>query len=228
VTIVARRSKTAKVRIAMTIHALWPTANQCLLSLGTMAPFARNFIVYTLNPKCPKIMLLPHINSPTVHGVATRTICAFLALVNIDMTGFTCLRRAPIFIGNMTLATLCLAMKPFQRIICLFLMFKAYDWRPGRRCVACLACSFKLPVMEVVVTIRARRINGFIVPIFVTRLTGHKLMSTGELKATFRVIEDRNLPEFKCFMTVITARVLKLSTMYIRVAITAFTLGVVF
>ena len=82
--------------------------------------------------------------------------------------------------------------------------------------------------MEVVVTIRTRRIYRFIVPIFVTRLTGNKLMSTRELKATFRVVEDWNLPEFKCLMTVVAAGVLKLSTMDIRVAITAFTLGVVF
>ena len=83
VTVITRRSEAAKVRISVTVYALWSSTNECLLAFGTMTTLASDLIMNALNSESTKIMLLANVYGPTVHRMAACTIGPFLTIMNI-------------------------------------------------------------------------------------------------------------------------------------------------
>ena len=164
--------------VPMTINTLRTTANKGLFSFRTMATFTRNLIMYTFNSKSPEIMILSHIDRPTVRRMAAHTIGALLTCMYIDMTIFADRRCTPVLIFDVAFAAFCLEMLAFQRVVCLSTMIKVHHRCPSVRGMTCLAGSIELPLMKIVMAIGARRINGDIMSVFMAGTTLHQFVST--------------------------------------------------
>ena len=82
-TVITCRSEATKMRISVTIYALWSSTNECLLAFRSVTTFASNLVMNAFNSESTKIMLLPNVDCPTIYRVAARAIGPLFTIVNI-------------------------------------------------------------------------------------------------------------------------------------------------
>ena len=139
----------------MAIDTFRTATNERLLAIVPMAPFACNFVMNPLDLEGTKIMSLPYVYRPAIRCVAANTIRSLLTLVNIDVTAFAVGGRTRVLIIDMTLTTFGVYMPTLKLVIRLLLVVKISDRRPPFWRMTSLARTVKLPLMKIVMTIRA-------------------------------------------------------------------------
>ena len=95
--------------------------------------------------------------------------------------------------------------------------------------MALITGLIKITLMEVLMTVRTCRINGFEVSIFMTCIAGYREVLSSQFKAASTVVKEGDGPRIRTFVTVTTICILELISMNRRrVAKGTFWLSIIF
>ena len=121
------------------------------------------------------------------------TFRAALSLMDIEVTALTLSWEPLVAVLDVTFAAALLLMEPLKGVATLSLVVEV-DLLPPLRDMTFFAGLGELPLMEVLVAVRAARIDRLKVPLLVTVVTGEVAVSPLERKATPSMVEELDRP----------------------------------
>ena len=121
--------------------------------------------------------------------MAADTFGAPLSLMDVEVTALTLSRESLVAILDMTLAAALLLMESLKGVAALSLVVEVH-LVPPLRDMTLFAGLRELPLMEVLVAVRAARVDGLKVALSVTVITREVAVSPLEREATPSMVEE--------------------------------------
>ena len=193
VTVAAEGSEAPEVWVTVTADTLG--ARPCELSapVSPVAALTGEQVMRSTDADRSKVMVDRLVRLPAVERMAACAVGASFTLVYIEVTPLAALRELAVLVLDVALSAALLTVEPFKGISTLALVVES-DLIPSGRAVTLFAGLGELPLVEILMAVRAAGVYRLKLPITVTAVTVKVLMLPFEGKAAELMIKGLDRP----------------------------------